>query len=462
MKIRTRITLYFAVLVTFLIVIRSSVNYALIKDYTNDVFYTRLKDKANIAADLLFNVNKLDSVVAKAIRKSTNNQFENQNITIYDSTNKKIYSNRDRVRFTPSKYLFEKIRENKFVYYRKGAYKAVGIYYTDSLNKAVVMIGSVDKNGDALLKQLLLTNLITIFFAIALSLILGWLFARNALSPIVEVVDKVATLSPVEKSERLSVSTEKDEITNLVVTFNKLFDRLEDSFLLQKNFVANASHELFNPLTKIKSQMEVSLLQNHDSESYKKAMQSILDDLNELIVLVHNLLNFSTIQSGSAIAYSPIRLDELLFEVQGNIQSHYPHYIIQISFGALPDKDDYLIVRGNKTLLDNALKNIIENACKFSSDKTASINLSIYEQEIVLSVTDNGPGISESEIPFIFEPFYRSPSMESVKGFGIGLALAYRIFRAHNFSIQVKSTLNMGTTFIIKFTNLHGLVSALQ
>ena len=153
------------------------------------------------------------------------------------------------------------------------------------------------------------------------------------------------------------------------------------------------------------------------------------------------------------MAHYPIRVDELLFDIRNYILLHNPEFHVSINLINPPQSDEQLIFYGNKQLLFTAIKNIVDNACKYSPDKTAVLNLVIEGQSISLSIADNGPGIPEDEISSIFEPFYRSPTMEPVKGFGIGLALAYRILKAHKFSINVESTTGSGTTFTIQFSN---------
>lgn len=222
--------------------------------------------------------------------------------------------------------------------------------------------------------------------------------------------------------------------------------------MLQKSFVSNASHELFNPLTKMKSQLQISLQRDRDNESYAQTIKSVLEDLDELIVLTHNLLDFSKLQEDYIVAKAPFRIDELIFDVRDKILFLHPYYNIQVNFTNPPELDDYLSISGNKLLLENAIQNIVENACKFSPDKSAEIHLVVNGKAVSVSIADNGPGISEKEIPFIFEPFYRSQSTKVVKGFGIGLTLAHRILKAHQFPIKVESVLGSGTKFTIQFS----------
>lgn len=453
MRIRTRLTLYFTLLVMALVIVRSAITYFSIRNYTEKEFYKTLRDRATTTAELLLNVEGIDSVLLKVIDHERLDVLGSQNITVYDSTNRELYTNNDTLFYKTSPELFNSIRKQKVLYYTEGRHKIIGFMYPDTGGKTLIIAGAINSEGEALLRQLNVTHFYTLIVSIIVTLIMGWFFVGRLLKPISAIVTKVKTLSPVEHSERLPQLTEKDEIADLVNTFNQLLDRLEDSFGLQQNFVANVSHEINNPLTKVKSQLEVSLLKPQPNETYRMVMVSVLEDVNELTKLIQDLLNFSRMPTETFIASSPTRVDELLFDIRDHVIAHNKSYKVSITFEQVPTGSEELIFYCNKPLLQTALKNIIENACKFSADGTAEVKIGTSTSGIMIAIKDNGPGINERELPFIFEPFYRSTTTREVKGYGIGLALAYRIFKAHNFPLKVESEVGKGTTFIINFSN---------
>lgn len=453
MKIRTRLTLYFVLLVTALMVSRAIVNYYYLQEFTNKKFYARLHKKLSASTDLLLKDKDINARLISVIEEQQKNLFPGENITIYNADNKKIYTNSDTISFKISAQLFNEIKRKKYVTYSEGSYKIIGLYYTDANDNAVIIAGAKDEEGDEFLHQIRYIQTITVVVSLLLTVILGWIFIRNALSPISSIISQVSTLSPVKHSQRLPALTEKDEIADLIQTFNKLFDKLENAFGAQRNFVTTASHELFNPLTKIKSQLQVSLLQPRDNGYYRQTIESVNEDLDELTAMLQDLLNFSRLESYYSIERAPFRIDEMIFEVCDKIRSQSPASHIKLHFCVPSENNDLFIVTGNKALLSIAIKNIIENACKFSPDKSASIRLDIEGKTVAISIIDNGPGIPQEDIPHIFEPYYRSPSTETTKGFGIGLALAHRICKAHQIPLQVQSTPQSGTTFTIRFSN---------
>ena len=449
MKIRTRLTIYFTALVMAIITIGSMITYVAISGYHQQEFKKHIYTKSLTTTKLFLKVLQVDSAFLKTIDKAQYDLLENENITIYDSANREIYTNNDTVDFKVYPALFDKIRKQKEFWYTEGPYKIVGIYNAEKFKNYLVIGGAIDKEGESLLRTVRLVLLSILLVSALLVSIAGWFFVGKSLEPISSIINQVSTLSPVENSERLPVLSEKDEIAALVMTFNDLFDKLEDSFRMQKNFIANVSHEINNPLTRIKSQIEVSLIQKRDHESYQHTMLSVLEDVNELIDLIQDLLRLSKLMAKSAIVYAPVRIDELLFDVRDGLLAANPGYQVNIEIPHVPQTEEAFIFNGNRHLISIALKNIIENACKFSVDKTAYVHLLIADNSLSVAVQDSGPGIPAADLPNIFQVFYRSPSMEVVKGYGIGLALANRIIRAHQFSIRVDSVVGVGTTFTI-------------
>jgi signal transduction histidine kinase len=415
-------------------------------------FYNRLKAKAITTAQRRLYVNGVDSIILKRIDREERDVYKDENITVYDSLDREIYTNNDTINYPLSKDLFDRIRIQNDTQYKMGNVRIVAFTYNIKGFKNIVIAGGENKSRETTLRDLRRRLFYLFFLSMAMVGVAGWYFVSRALAPIADIINKVATISPIENSERLPVLTEKDEIAALVSTFNKLFDKLEESFKLQKYFMANISHELNNPLTKIKSQIEVSLIQNREKEYYQQILQSILEDVNELTVLIQDMMKFSKVAQGNLV-FEPFRIDEMLFEIRDGLLANANDYHINISFTNPPNSDQALICRANKPLISTAIKNLVDNACKYSPDHIAFLALIVRDGSIVLSIHDNGPGIPPDELTHIFDLFYRSPSIESVKGYGIGLPLAQKIIEAHGFSIAVQSELGKGTTFFVTFSN---------
>ena len=237
-----------------------------------------------------------------------------------------------------------------------------------------------------------------------------------------------------------------DEIGRLANTFNKMLERLETSFAMQKNFIANASHELRTPLTSINGQLEVLMMKERSAPEYKSALNSVLDDIRSLIDLSNRLLLIARTSAEGPLNFNKkIRIDEILWQVQEEILRFSNGYHINISIDNSLTDSEQMIVVGDESLLKVAVSNLIDNACKYSSDHTVEIKFRHIDNSIEILFEDKGAGISEEDSQKIFEPFYRGANTISISGTGIGLTLVDQIIKNHNGVVKVSSELGKGT-----------------
>jgi signal transduction histidine kinase len=156
--------------------------------------------------------------------------------------------------------------------------------------------------------------------------------------------------------------------------------------------------------------------------------------------------------SGSAkgIELSMVRIDEVLMRLPGDLKKISSQYEVKLSFEDLPEDDDALMIYGNEVLLFSALKNIVQNACKFSQNKTAEVKLYCESGRVRITVEDHGPGIAPHDLENIFYPFYRSSNTTSIaSGSGLGLPLASQVFKLYGGTLTVASELGEGSVFTI-------------
>lgn len=268
--------------------------------------------------------------------------------------------------------------------------------------------------------------------------------------PIKKIATDVSEISVQNLARRVSTGQVKDEWYSLAETFNGLLDQLQESFELQRRFIANASHELSTPLTSISSQLEVTLENERTPDDYRNVIQSVYHDVIQMGKLTHTLLEFARASGNKGgLEINLIRIDEIILRLPSEITKLNKEYSVVLEFASLPENEEKLLVFGNEALLLTAIRNIVLNSCKYSENKQAVIWLTIEEKNIVISVKDNGIGIPESEIENIFHPFYRLEENKTEIGFGLGLSMAQRIIKLHKGSITVKSTLGKGTTFTV-------------
>jgi signal transduction histidine kinase len=303
-----------------------------------------------------------------------------------------------------------------------------------------------DVVGSLHLEKLKIILYIVCFISLLLFFIAGWFYSGRALKPISNVVKKVEDISITSLNLRVFEGNGNDEIGRLAKTFNKMLERLETSFGMQKNFIANASHELRTPLTSINGQLEVLMMKDRSTEEYKSALGSVLDDIKSLIILSNRLLLIARTSAEGPVNFNKkIRIDEILWQAQEEIIRFNNDYRINISIDDSLTDSDQMIVVGDESLLKVAVSNIIDNACKYSSNHSVDIRFRHIENFIEVVFEDKGIGISEEDLQKIFEPFYRGANTISISGTGIGLPLVSQIIKNHYGTVTIISEIGKGT-----------------
>jgi signal transduction histidine kinase len=327
----------------------------------------------------------------------------------------------------------------------------LGKLYTSGARKVVVFVAAIDRYGFLKLARLRLILIIVFVGGLVIVYFAGHVFASRAVQPILKVMAQVDRIGVTNLNARLEEGPSRDEIARLSATFNKLLERLETSFKMQKSFIANASHELNTPLTVITGQLEVVLMKARTNQEYAGTIQMVLSEIRNLNQLSIKLLLLAQASSEiTASNFVPLRIDDLLWQVRTDILSRNAEFSVEIQIDENFDDEDQLTVTGNELLLKTAIANIVENGCKYSENQQVEIGLTHGPNDLVIRIADQGIGIPESEIEMIFQPFYRSQSAKSHEGHGIGLSLAEKVITLHHGQLSVTSRVGEGTEFRIQ------------
>ncbi|MFN3939977.1 MAG: ATP-binding protein, partial [Chitinophagales bacterium] len=316
-------------------------------------------------------------------------------------------------------------------------------------DRFVVLASAIDIYGKQRLKNL--RNILIVAFSISLIILIiaGNIYAKRALLPISKLIKQVNNITANSMNLRLDEGNRTDEIAQLASTFNQMLDRLETAFKVQRNFIANASHEMRTPLTSITGQLEVLLMQKRSDREYTDAINSVLDDIKQMNNTSNRLLMLAQASAEvTTSALQPIRIDDLLWQARSEILKHNPDYKISIAFADWLD-ETHMLVKGNALLLNSAIANLMDNACKYAADKTCTVQMDSYENNIALRFSDNGIGIEAKDLENITQPFFRGRNIGAIKGHGIGLSLVDKIVSVHNGTMQIHSEPGNGTVVTI-------------
>ena len=453
MQIRTKLTIQFIILVACIILFCFSIIYASLYQNRKNEFYRKIEHKADATAELYFNYNSIDSASLRGINDLMRFPESHEDITIYNKEGNLIYSTVDTIDYHISKTFLAKIKDEQSVEFVVGKYRVLGKTYPGKYDGAIIVAGDVD--WESLAKNAFLFRLLTILYGVSIIIvsIAGRLFAQRALAPLSDVISQVNNL-PIESLEaRLKVVNARDEIGRLAQTFNMLLVKIQNSIKLQKIFLSAVSHEMKNPLTSITSQLQVLQLKRRSEDEYQQTIESVLEDLAHLNKTTIDLIDFSRLsyEMNLGVVLQNVRIDDVVWHCKEYYAKLNPLSTIKIRLINLPQNQDGLIIQANEALLKIALLNIIDNACKFSSDNSVKIEFAVQNHSIDLAFTDNGQGMTLSEQEHIFEPFYRADKTSNISGHGLGLAIVKRITDFHKAKIMVNSSKNQGTTFVLKF-----------
>lgn len=450
MQIRQKLTYQFVAIVAVILFLSSILVYLLSSNYREEDFYNRLLNKATITAKLLIKVEEIDGNLLKKIEKDSPINLPKEKIIIFNNNDEVIYNSNEYLDSNIHKSVIKKVRLQKELRYEKDGYELLGFLFTDNSDQFVVIVGAVDIHGLSKLQNLRIVMLVVFGISIVLIFISGWFYAGRAMHPILNVIDKVKEISITSLNLRIEEGNGQDEIAKLASTFNNMLSRLESAFKMQKNFIANASHEMRTPLTSISGQLEVVLMNERSNDEYKEVITSVLEDMKNLNTISNRLLLLAQASSETAeTTFAKIRVDDLIWQSRSELTKRNKNYIIDTLFDSPLSDENKLTVLGNEQLVKTAIINLIDNGCKYSDNNKVTVKVKSNKKYLVLQFIDEGIGIEEEDKKHIFEPFHRGKNAIAIKGHGIGLSLVDRIISLHHGVLEYDSVLNKGTTFTI-------------
>ena len=348
-----------------------------------------------------------------------------------------------------------------------------GVYYMDSLQKAVDAQGDDSGGGseeiyitipedkwdefsndfsvqvynnkeDYKRNSLIVSALLALLGGVAAYFISG-----HALKPIREFSDKIEEVQAQNLADSGIEASKIKELNQLSVSYNKMLERLSDAFEIQRQFTANAAHELRTPLSLMQVQLDLYHSTQHPgSDADTVQMIKMLTEQNDgLGKMVKTLLDMSELQTVGRD--EKIILNDLVDEVLEDLE-----LLAQEKNIKLIGKYKNITMIGSDILIYRLVYNLVENAIKYNhSDGQVTVNAYKKQKHIYLSVEDTGSGIPKELRERVFEPFFRVDKSRSreLGGVGLGLALVHEIVRVHDGSISIKSNPAGGTIFEVIF-----------
>lgn len=345
-----------------------------------------------------------------------------------------------------------------------------GVYYMDDLQNTVE--GSTDKNSNNLYisipdevwddfannfsiqvnnnktdyrnKSLLFSTVLSLFGGVVTYFISG-----RALQPLADFSKKIEQVQAQNLSDSRIEENKVKELNQLSVSYNKMIDRLSEAFEVQRQFTANAAHELRTPLALMQVQLDSYHSTKHpdNDASTNQTIQMVTEQNERLTKMVKTLLDMSELQT--IARDETIALDDLIEEVLVDLEP-----LAQEKNITLINECNAVTLSGSDILIYRLVYNLVENAIKYNRiNGSVTVKAFTKDKHIYLTVADTGNGIPEDLKERVFEPFFRLDKSRSreLGGVGLGLALVHEIVRVHDGSIQVKDNPSGGTIFEVIF-----------
>ena len=343
------------------------------------------------------------------------------------------------------------------------------IYFNSTLNNSTIRQGQLPlRNREGIIKGyiivavplknavIVLNDLQNVFLfsfpgIIVTLFIVTRLIAGKSIRPINKVIATAEKMTQTNLSQRIELPHHHDELYRLASTINALLDRMQDAFQREKQFTADASHELKTPLAVVKGTLEVLVRKPREKEHYESKIQFCLMELNRMARLIDQLLMLARYESNKM---NPHKEEVTLrFALEAVTARLYP-LALEKKINFKVKSKDKAAVTADTAMLDMILENIISNAIKYSpAESVITITVEQKERNMMCSITDQGIGIPEEKLHAIFERFYRVDESRNsgTGGFGLGLSIVKRLADLQGIRVSVKSVTDMGTTFTLTF-----------
>jgi signal transduction histidine kinase len=299
-----------------------------------------------------------------------------------------------------------------------------------------LLVAQSVKQAEDLQEVILGTMALILTVSVGLALTMGWLLGRKLLQRIDSINSTAQRVTAGELSGRVALSGQHDEFDELGGHLNTMLERIEKLLTGMHQVTDNIAHDLRRPLARMRNRIEVTLLEGRDTDEYLRALDETLQDCDELIHTFNALLEIAQAEAGS------VRGEWKRIDLSGLLQDLGDLYLDQaealgkhLSLAIEPG----LTITGNRHLLAQAVGNLLDNAFKYTPD-SAAIRLEAQRKDgkILITVSDNGPGIAREQRDKVLERFVRLESERSTSGNGLGLSLVRATAELHKAKLRLE------------------------
>lgn len=284
-------------------------------------------------------------------------------------------------------------------------------------------------------------------FIIIFSAVAGWLLVSKALSGVQKITRTARDISGANLEARVVAKSDKNELGQLVSTFNSMLDRIEDLVINTKEMSDNIAHDLKSPITRIRGFAELALVDEENLENYRNMAANTIEESDRLLDMINTMLLISRAEAGQDdFSFQPTNLSNMVTDACELFAPLAEDKQIILNTAIQAD----ISVTADMKMLQRAFSNLLDNAIKYSELKgQIDVIMAVRNNQVVIEVKDRGPGIDLKFSEKIFERFFRVDDARTSAGTGLGLSLARTIIRQHKGDITVTGRSGAGTVFKI-------------
>ncbi|WP_178140615.1 HAMP domain-containing sensor histidine kinase [uncultured Campylobacter sp.] len=278
----------------------------------------------------------------------------------------------------------------------------------------------------------------------------GYKTIKNALKPVATMSKTALEIgSSRDFSKRIDLPAGKDELHALASVFNQMLDSLEKAYQSEKQLTSDVSHELRTPLSVIMAESDYAKSYSQNLGEAKESLEVISRQSRKITSLIDQILELSRLESGRNLTFKRINLSSILQNLASDYEKLASTKGLKFSCVVAPDAQ----ILGDELMISRLVDNFLSNALKFATSKI-DLNLSVSKTHALLSVKDDGAGISQKDSELIWNKFYQADSSRNKNantGSGLGLAIAANIAKIHGAKLGVKSEVGDGSEFWVEF-----------
>ena len=450
-KLSTKIFIYLAIFSLFILLFLFFFQVIFINTFYE---WTKTRTIKSLANDILITENDI-SLYDKLNRISYE---ENVCIELTNSNGDNLYST-----YTNNCSLRSKTRKRNFTNSNKKTktYNLINNFTKEKSIMAATRLSNnlyifistslipLDSTINIIEQQLIVVSIVVLL----LSIVVAYFISKRLSNPIIKISKAAKLISKGKLKTNFDSGSDIKELVDLTNALNDMKDELSKTEELQRDLMANVSHDLKTPLTMIKAYAELILDINiNDKEKCKNNLNIIIEEVNRLNNLVNDILTLTKVESNlDNLSKSEFDLINLIKRIvkQHNIYVIKDGYSIEF----IHDNMDKLVINADKKKIEQVIYNLLNNALNYTGeDKKVIIKVEDDDKDYTIMVIDSGKGIDKKELDHIFDRYYRSKKNHKryVYGTGLGLSIVKNILLLHNYEYGVTSKKNKGTTFYFK------------